>query len=178
MHFAKGYSYIWILIIVIIGAFFMGGGQFMFEDLEELGIQPTLTPAPGVYATATPTPTITPTPTPIASAWSISVTNKGCSVTAPTTAIVDITINSQKDGYMLAEIIQNGVGQYAWSQAVTIHPTETRLNNPFTKAQGFTSNAWRLSLFEGGTRNTTTNRWSGGTPQGTPYIGNALTACN
>lgn len=166
----KGYSYLWLLIIVIIGAFFMAGGQFMFEDLNNLGITPSLAPAKGGVP-QTPTPTIP-------NAWSISVTPKGCSTTAPNTAIVDLTISSPKNGYLLAEIIQNGVGQYVWSEAITQHPTETRLNNPFTKAQGFTSNAWRLSLFEGGTQNSTTNRWSGGTPQGSPYIGTAFTACN
>lgn len=56
----KGYSYLWLLIIIIIGAFFFAGGQFINEDLNNLGVQlsPTPTPLPiGAIGNVTATPT-------------------------------------------------------------------------------------------------------------------------
>lgn len=165
----RGYSYLWLLAIIIIGAFFFAGGQFINEDLEKLGIPsptPTINPAIGGNPPGGGTST----------EWSISATSKGCSTTTPTTAIIDVVIKSPRDGYIMAEIINNGSPTYAWSDAVTVHPTATSLNNEFTKNAGFSTNQWRLSLFEGGTQNGA-GKWTGGTPQGTPYTG-AATNCN
>jgi len=169
----KGYSYLWLLIIIIIGSFFLAGGQFMFEDLNKLGIEttPTLAPGQGVIITSTPTPT------PIATNnWALSVTNNGCSTTDPSIALMTLVIESPENGYLLAEILINNVPQYVWSEAVTIHPRETRLNSEFSEADGFSTNPWRLSLYKGGTQNPTTGAWSGGTLQITPFNG-ARTNC-
>ncbi len=84
---------------------------------------------------------------------------------------MDIVIESPENGYLLAEVLINNTPRYEWSEAVTIHPKETRLNNEFSEADGFSTNPWRLSLYKGGTQNTTTGAWSGGTLQGTPFNG-------
>lgn len=158
----KGYSYLWLLLIVIIGAFFFAGGQFITEDLNELGITPS--PTPGIGLNGSPAPTTS------ASDWNISVLNKGCSDATPTTAFIDITILNAKDGYIMAQITENGTDKYVWSEAVTIQPRETRLNNPFTKAEGFSTNPWKLILFEGGTKDAT-GKWIGGAER-TRFLGN------
>lgn len=149
----KGYSYIWLLLIIIIGAFFFAGGQFITEDLNELGV--AATPTPGIGLNGSPAPTAS------SSEWNISILNKGCSATTPSTTLIDITITNAKDGYILAQVIENGTAKYAFSEAVTIQPTETRLNNPFSQALGFSTNPWKLTLFEGGTKDAT-GKWTGG----------------
>lgn len=140
----KGYSYLWLLIIVIIGSFFMAGGQFMFEDLNNLGIEPSISPVKG----AVPPGGANPPPT----EWKVLVQNTIC--TSATAADASITTQALANGYLVFQI-SNGTtfvnpqglnGIYTFP--VTAPGNTTNYSN---LGPAYRTNKWKLILYEGGT---------------------------
>ncbi len=133
----KGYSYLWILIIIIIGSFFLAGGQFMFEDLNELGIKPTPTLAPGLSG-GNPAPP---------SEWSLDV-KITCLPNNQTSAAFTVTAPTYH-AFLIIQI-KNDLGQYATNPVFSTVINSASENAPVkTLESGYSTREWQAILYEG-----------------------------
>lgn len=132
-------SALYMVVLVIVGAFILGGGHLILEEKDS-----TTSQAGG--ATSNPAPE-----------WSIDYIKKGC-VTGG--ADVEITAKGPETGYITLEL-DNGGGNYSLMSTDEFKFTPTSVWRPILKtATGYSTKPWRLKLFKGGAINGT--QWSGG----------------
>lgn len=160
LNSSKGYSYIWILLIVVAGAFFFAGGQFILEDLNQ-SMAPSPTPTPILILPTLPqgVATVTPTPTTLPSVCTWQITNMTTVCRPGGTASVNITTNTSGPGYIMLGI-RNSAGNYTpvLTQGMSAASPNTTL--PLTSADP-PSESWRVILYEGGNQSPA-GQYSGG----------------
>lgn len=133
----KGYSYLWLLIIIIIGSFFLAGGQFMFEDLNELGIEITPTPASGA-------PGGVQNP---ATQWDLAV-QKVCLPNKQTR--VTFSVSALTYPAYLAIQIKNDAGVFVTDTVLNSEITSVAGNAPSkTFNSAYADREWQAILYEG-----------------------------
>lgn len=135
----KGYSYLWLLIIIIIGAFFFSGGQFITEDLDNLGVIPSTTPTPTGVPFGTGGAGATP--------WNITVTNLTC--TAGTSRIT-VATTAPAVSHTEFQYVSNPPSTFATSRTDPITPPS--VTGDFTLPAPYSNTEWRILLYEGGTK--------------------------
>lgn len=146
----KGYSYLWLLIIIIIGAFFFAGGQFITEDLNKLGVQlsPTPTPPPiGAIgnATATPTP-----------AWGLSAQITCVGSGKQTRAVFAVSAVTYP-AFLIIQLRYNG--KYETDEVFNTTINSASENDPTkTFNAAYADNAWQAILYEGTSADATKQR--------------------
>lgn len=136
----KGYSYLWLLIIIIIGAFFFAGGQFITEDLDNLGVIPSATPSPtggpfgGGGGGTTP--------------WNIAITNPQC-FSGGTHITIATTVNAI--GHIEIQYLSTPPSTYTTTKSDEVTPPSATTDYPL--GPGYSTTPWRVLLYEGGTKN-------------------------
>lgn len=155
----RGGTEIYIVVVVILIAFLMAGGEFLLGNAFPLpdSLNPFQnTPANGGNGGSGGNGGNSTNPT----TWSVDLSNRGCSTGKN---ITTATVTGTASGYISVEI-SNGAGGFApvQTRAFTNLPTSVyELNLP--NDLGFNTTAWRVQVFQGGTNSN--GNFSGGTVQ-------------
>ncbi|PJA90241.1 MAG: hypothetical protein CO136_02615, partial [Candidatus Levybacteria bacterium CG_4_9_14_3_um_filter_36_7] len=124
-----------ILIIIILGAFLIGGATYQGNDY----VLPSSSTPGGSSSTPTPTPgggTAT---------WDISYVTKGC---APLGEQIEITAKGPDTGYITLEI-NKGSGFQTMSSDEFTHNPSVWAAMTLPKSSEFNTKPWRVRLFQG-----------------------------
>ena len=164
----KGFALVAIIFVVlVIFSIALVSGAVNFEYSPD----PTGKPTPSTSPTATPSAGTVPTATPDPSAgWSISFSHTPSDCIQETTPVLRgaLTASGNSNGYVLVEVLVGGSPQTILTAAFTAPQMTADLN--LSSKDGFSTNPWRLTLYEGGTQSG--GRFSGGVQQavydGTP----------
>lgn len=149
-----------ILIIIILGAFLLGGATYQGNDY----VLPSSTSTTPGGSSSTPTETPTPTPKP---EWSLSHTFLGCgNIHIPG---AEILAHGNANGYMKIEI-DNGSGGYDYYVGSEFTPPGRKYTVALLISEGFSTKQWRVRLFSGGSLQN--GEWQGGNEKVLPDNGN------
>lgn len=138
-EYSRGYTEVFVIIIVILGAFLLSGGQLLFQNNTN------------TFSTSDPGSS--------SGAWSISYVSKGCAALGEE---IEITAKGPGTGYVAVELKNGSTFQTVLSDEFKPGLTNISIwsSLPLEKSLGFNTNPWRIKLFKGGDK--TGAQWSGG----------------
>lgn len=146
---SRGGTDIFVLLVVILGAFFIAGGQMIFQKST-----PETPQAGGANSGST-----TPTPTSATADQSqiIEIITNLCDNTIHRGNIT-VAFHGTEKGYFSFGLKEAGAHQYTYEfSPVTLDHQELHVEN----VDGFNTKPWQIQLFSGGTKNG--DVFSGGT---------------
>lgn len=163
-------------MIVIFAVMLSGGGESLLSGDRASTVTDTPEPSPSTTALASPTaspsatlPTTAPSVSPTGSqatptsapGWTVSLSGSVCKpVPNENTTFLESTLLTQgtSNGYFAIEIIENSVTEIVSTFAFSPPTMARRIF--LHKDQGFSTNPWRIILYEGGTQ--INGQWQGG----------------
>lgn len=166
----KGQSSIYIVILVLVVIFavmFSGGGESLLSGDRASTVTDTPEPSQVADTTVTPTstqPTVTPTetqPTPTSvPGWSVSLSSSSCKLTSENTPYLDsnLEIVGTSNGYVALEVTEGSITETITTLAFA--PPSKNHKVYLHKAQGFSTNPWRVAVYEGGSQ--VNGQWQAG----------------
>lgn len=139
-----------IIVIVILGASVLVGGQYIFDSL---GVSPRMQnfPFPGIGGTNPTNPGGGDSKEVNTPGWEINFISSSCDTKAKA-AFVNVTFLGTQNGYYAVAVEKNGVLSQVFSNdfAPPLEGFELKLVN----SDGFNTNNWQLQLYEGGSLDT------------------------
>lgn len=148
-EYYRGDSEIFVLVIVILGAFLLAGGQLLFQSNADSGLsQPSANAGGGAAAT--------PPAAGAATDYIKVLSSNGCDNTNHQ-GNSSIGVTAPAAGYISFGLKDAGSPQFTKSYT----PPSQSMGLTLSNSDGFNTKPWQIQLFSGGTQNGTT--WSGGT---------------
>lgn len=144
---SRGETEIFVLVVVILGAFLLAGGQLLFQNNEDTSLSQ---PAAGGTNGGTTQP-------PAGSTDLIQVISQGCSANQGNATIA---FKGASAGYISFGLTEANKTQFTKPYTPPVQSADLTLLN----SDGFNTKPWQIQLFSGGTQDST-GKWSGGTSQ-------------